>query len=624
MAGWTPGQTPSPVSDPRVQDLAQARAWTTILMVRGRMVGPPTSIVDSPDYFLAPKSQDWTPAGELAATLAAFAAPQTTDPAALDADPMCRFPAREAYLRRVAPDLAAAWPPRTCPRLGAFLAEIGEEGASLVFSSSFANNPASLFGHTFLRLKRPKVPGRVDSALLDDTVNFMAYPDSNNAVVYAYRGLAGGFPGHFAILPLYLKVQEYNNSESRDLWEYELSLTKPQLALMKRALWELGPTVIDYYYFDENCALVLLMLMELANPALELPLPHLWMIPSDAMRVALRAPGLVTKVTYRASVLTRFLARYRRLDDSERALVDGILGANDAAAAKKSLLALAVAPRAAVIDTVIEYVDYDEQLAGTKAATVHAALRQTLLLLRATTRAPRLAPDPPPPAAERPDRGGGTSRVGTGAVSAPGQAGTLQLSWRPALRALDEPDWGAAPGLAITFFDTVLRWRPATRQLFGERFDLLTIQSVPRLPWLARPFAWSLEIGAANAGDGAGASWHCLDKRVRAGVGPVFGVGPLALYGLATAEAGAAAATGLPWFAGVAAGAGMTLPFSPFAKLSAYGEAGRRFGPAGAVLDRRVGRVEAAVLAAEAWELAFAWERKPWASEASAALYHFY
>ena len=67
-----------------------------------------------------------------------------------------------------------------------------------------------------------------------------------------------------------MKVREYNDTEARDLWEYELNLSPDQVDWMVRHAWETGATWFDYFFFRENCSYHLLSLLELAEPSLHL------------------------------------------------------------------------------------------------------------------------------------------------------------------------------------------------------------------------------------------------------------------------------------------------------------------------------------------------------------------
>ena len=95
----------------------------------------------------------------------------------------------------------------------------------------------------------PSHEWRSGKGLLDYTVNYEAITESKNGLAFAVKGLGGGYKGRFSTLPYYIKIQVYNNMESRDLWEYELSLNQNEVDQLVRHLWELGPIGITYFFF---------------------------------------------------------------------------------------------------------------------------------------------------------------------------------------------------------------------------------------------------------------------------------------------------------------------------------------------------------------------------------------
>ena len=276
--------------------LADERGWETLLFLRERLFGGKTSMVDTPAFFLASET-NWTPAAELQATIAAMTTPLAPG-AQPDTQVVCRLPARFRWLSEHLPGFGAAVGKVDCPAFDTWRARLNTDGVSLVFSSYFADNPSSMFGHSFLRLHKRSEKGKVVSDFLDDTFNFMAYPTTDNPVYYVIDGLFGRFPGRFSMAAFYMKIQEYNNSDRRDLWEYRLAFDHDDLDRLQRVLWEMEPTAINYFYFDENCSLILLTVLEAAKPTLHLPPLHPWVIPSDSLRAVMRSPGLVSQVSF--------------------------------------------------------------------------------------------------------------------------------------------------------------------------------------------------------------------------------------------------------------------------------------------------------------------------------------
>ncbi|MFL5420768.1 MAG: DUF4105 domain-containing protein, partial [Myxococcales bacterium] len=310
-----PSYLPELVAAAKSKSLAQERAWLRLGHWRAKLLGGWESEADGPALFLSPDGKH-DPAAELEATLTGFFAATDPAPAGPLANPLlehpqCRFPARFAWLAAAIPIDLARLPPRTCPRFDAFWKKVSARSAALVFSSYYLTSPASAFGHTFLRLGRGEVAAtgeRLD--LIDQAVDFAASADTSNAILYAFEGLFGFFHGEFSARPYFYKVREYADYESRDLWEYELSLDQRQLGMLVAHLWELGQTWFDYYYVTENCSYHILGALEAADPKLDL-LSHVGVatLPADSVKALFANPGLVRAVRYRASARTELAAR---------------------------------------------------------------------------------------------------------------------------------------------------------------------------------------------------------------------------------------------------------------------------------------------------------------------------
>lgn len=292
------------------------------------------SEVDGDSFFVSPHGRT-DPKAELLATLDGFFSKERRDlgkgQPALSV--RCQFPARWAWLNerlRLAPKLnghdvipAHAQPAvEECKEFDEFRERMAARSVTLVFSSFYVNNPSSVFGHTLLRLNKRSEgdAARSDGGeLLDYGINFAANATTENPLLYAILGLAGGFDGVYTALPYYYKVREYADFESRDLWEYDLDLTDTEVEMLVAHLWELGTTHFDYYYLSKNCSYQLLGLLEAAAPRLELSsrVPW-WVIPTDTVKAVASHAGLIRRIHYRPSVHTQFLARAQKLDAGER------------------------------------------------------------------------------------------------------------------------------------------------------------------------------------------------------------------------------------------------------------------------------------------------------------------
>lgn len=320
----------SKIQRARSLKVADSLEWRRLLEMKPQLFGQPASLSKSETFFLAEEGA--TDADlELEATLRGF---YSSEKRSLFSTPqlslavICQFPARFEFLNRTL-DLSNEELPvklSDCAEYQDFLRRLDLASVSLVFSSFYVGNPSSIYGHTFLKLEKKKAPGREnENELLDNGVNFSADASTTNPVLYALRGLTGGFDGRFAVLPFYYKVREYSDYESRDLWSYRLKLSSEELLRLQAHLWELGSTHFDYYYLTENCSYYILRLLEAAAPRLHLlrELPF-WILPSDTLKSVVRA-DLVEKVQFRPSLHSQFEARLSKLSrdqkDQLRALV---------------------------------------------------------------------------------------------------------------------------------------------------------------------------------------------------------------------------------------------------------------------------------------------------------------
>lgn len=297
-----------PASDQAtLKTLAADPYWHSLLHMHTTPTGGLESYVDGGDFFLAEDGRS-DPYQELLATVRAF----TDTPSQ-----QCRFVARRQWL---ATQLGKpAWQTAPCTAYDDWRRQLNTESVVLVFASSYLNSPSSMYGHTFLRFDPPTM--RDGSPLLSYALNFGAIVDeSDNGMLYAFRGIVGGYAGQFSAQRYYEKVKEYSRLDNRDLWEYHLNLNAVEVDRMLAHIWELNLVDFRYYFFDENCSYRLLELLDVARPghALATQFP-VFAIPIDTVR-AVDDAGMISHPVYRPSIAT-VQARYNaQLSDKGRAL----------------------------------------------------------------------------------------------------------------------------------------------------------------------------------------------------------------------------------------------------------------------------------------------------------------
>jgi hypothetical protein len=455
------------------------------------------SEADGMKFFLSPVGKV-SPRAELEATLRAFATSAETG----DEHPACRFPARFAWLDRELRFDRARMPAPACARFAEFVASMKPAGLTVVFSSYFMSRAASAYGHTFLRViraERDLVEER--RQLLDTGIDYSATVTTSNAVLYAFLGIAGGFRGSFSKLPYYYKVREYNDFESRDLWEYQLALTGQQLTLVIAHLWELGHTYFDYFYMTENCSYHILGVVDVARPELgmveSLRVP---VVPADTIKAITAVPGLVAGVTYRPSLDTQFNARISRLDRRERDLVSAL-----AADPKRPIPAsMPVDRQVAVLDAAADLVDLEYSKEILDPTSEGAAIKLALLSRRAGLGAPSDELVIEPPWRDQPHRAHDSGRLGFGGGWRRGVGPFASLTGRVNLHDhLDNPN-GYPEQASIEFlpFEARLYTRSLDElALKLERVSLMRITQLNSYSQFNKKVAWAVNFGGERIRD---------------------------------------------------------------------------------------------------------------------------
>ncbi|HWP94871.1 MAG TPA: DUF4105 domain-containing protein [Gammaproteobacteria bacterium] len=485
-------------------ELASHPMWRTLLHYRPRFPSGYVSEADSPGFFLARNGRT-DPAAELEATLRAFFAPE--DVKIHDQHPQCAFIARYRWLKEMLAFDPARLPERDCPRFEAWYTGINPGSVTLVFPSAYLNSPASMYGHTLLRIDPPDQPD--ETRLASYAINFAALTPDRSGLAFAFKGLTGLYPGGFSVLPYYEKVRTYSDIESRDIWEYQLTLNRDEVERLLLHAWELGHVTFDYYFFDENCSYQLLTLLDAARPGLDLAGQFFYhVIPIDTVRVTLAVPGMLARTAYRPSLSTRMKHRLQYMSEQEESLAHAVAtGARPIDDVGRS--GLSPAAQARVLDMAFEYLQY---LAYHEQPERDSYARRSLDILRARSRveADDGVPDVPVPSVA-PHEGHKTARLDLTAGTLDGKAyGELRL--RAAYHDLLDPPGGYTEGARLEMFAlTARRAEDDADELDLEALDFVNIASIAPRDRFFRPKSWKLAFGIRR-------EWVATGTRLRTGV----------------------------------------------------------------------------------------------------------
>lgn len=457
------------------KELSQSRYWHLLLHMPSK--GSPSEI-DDKNFFFA-KDGYKNPKAELEATLFALYNETTLD----DNATACHFPARVHWLKK---ELNLEGLPKVnCNEYDALIKRMDPQAVSLVFPFAHVNSPASMFGHTFLR-----IDSSYESKMLSYAINYAAGadPEKENGMLFAIKGLVGGYHGNYSLLPYYEKLKEYRDSDQRDIWEYDLDLNREEVMQMVRHIWELKETYSWYYFFDENCSYNMLWLIEIARPSIHLREDFFYyVIPPETVHTVYQS-GIVKSMHYRPSKRTTLLGYEATLTSQQReqalSLARGDISA-DVIVDDKSIN---TQTKRYILEAASELNQYN-YMNSDVSKTNYLTYSRSILTARATLgKGETISVNQPANPLE--------SHQATRVVAQTGwRDGTpVQfLGWRPANHDLFDNDIGYLRGTQIEFLDTLLRYEDGEIAL--EKLTFLSIASIAPRSDFFQPLSWRMKSG---------------------------------------------------------------------------------------------------------------------------------
>jgi len=380
--------------------------------------------------------------------------------------PQCLFPARYLLMNKF---LKNPIPKSLCPDFDEWMNKLSPEGISVVFAGNYPDNPGSIFGHTFLKLKSKKDSyvqmSKTDrSEILDYALNYAAVVDDENELFYAMKGLFGGYPGSYSMGPYYMKVNEYGEGEGRDLWEYEINLTPKESAFLLAHFWELKyHSAFRYFFLDDNCSYLILRLLHATRPDWNLLKDQAsYVIPLETVKILKTKTGVIKNLTFRPSIRKKAQDSYRSLDFSEKDEVLSVLGNKEKTSTNPK-----------VLNTVIlnlyskksknnfKLSDEDEKI-----------LSNSLVQLSQLDTSHLQKTNPEKNEQQDPVKSHNVAQIGSGFGEMGGKIFTL-FKFRPGLHDQTDDQTGHLPFSELTVFDTELNI--FKDQVFIQKIDLFNL-----------------------------------------------------------------------------------------------------------------------------------------------------
>lgn len=210
-------------------------AWKALLHYKGE-----ASVIGAESPFFIASNGHSDPLAELNATSAAL----KNDPKT-----QCKYPARLDFLLKNGAIDANNLPIASCDDYQEYLQKVPFDRVYAVFVAEDQAHPASIMGHTIL-----KIAGEDnDGATREHSFSFMALMGENGNLRRYISAVLNGSEGSYVLAPYQNTIETYINGENRSLWEFELNLTSDAKDRLKKHLWELKETPINYQFIAHNC-----------------------------------------------------------------------------------------------------------------------------------------------------------------------------------------------------------------------------------------------------------------------------------------------------------------------------------------------------------------------------------
>ncbi len=494
-------------------ELSSSSAWLKLLHYQ-KKGGQYISLVENPDFFITASGRE-NPQAEYKATVQAFNKTENKQ--------KCDFPARFILLQKkglVHGTLA------DCEEYQQFLKDTQPKGVTLLFTNAYMNNPSSLFGHTLFRIDT----NRKGTQLLAHGANFGADTGDESGILFALKGLWGGYYGTFGVRPYYDIINLYNNIENRDIWEYQLNLNNEELTLFTAHLWEMRKAKIRYYFANKNCSYILLSMLEAIRPELSLTEKFDWYAtPLATLKTVNNESEFILTSTYRPSRQSKLKYRIKQMNKPQKKVLQHFLQSGNI-----DLNTLNAEERADVLETAYQYVQYryiegELELSDYRKQSFNL-LKERSKIINQRQYFNELKTGEDPIYAHK------SAQISTLFGARNGKA-FQELSFKPAYTSLTDDSYGMLKGAEINLLETKLRHYDNPNKYVLDTFNILNIKSLVGTDMLFAPTSYEISTAIQRVFDAVSGKEKTAFL-AKAGAGQSYELTPnTLLYILATPNA---------------------------------------------------------------------------------------
>lgn len=428
--------------------------WLALVHYQESLFGGHIGTIKNDAFYLS-KNGRKNPKAELDATIDFFENNE-------DDEKKCLFPARYMLLKKnglVTKDFPK------CAEFEQFKDDLRPSGVTLLFTDAYMNNSSSLFGHTLIRIDT----ARKGTQLLAHGVNYGAWTGGyENSPLYAIYGLLGFFQGGLTTKPYYDTINQYNNIENRDIWEYNIDFSKEEQDMFVAHIWEVGHITTPYYFFSQNCSYMLMEIFDAVRPSLKLAASFKgWTIPLDTVK-EVNKREIVKDINYRPSRERKIKHRLKQMSKNQKKAFFALIEDENS-----DISFLEDDQKADVLETAYQYIQYRYVA---KKLDLKDYRRKSFKMLQKRNQNSLGQKFNDLTQGNDPKDGHDSAQIG---VDFGLQNGRVfeQLHLRPAYHSLTDNPFGYLKGAAINFLDLYFRHYDRHDEYVFEKIRILELDS---------------------------------------------------------------------------------------------------------------------------------------------------
>ena len=236
--------------------------WKSLLHYNGKK-----SIIEDENFFIT-KNNNLKE--EFAATIKSFLIDDNLN----ENHSICKYPARFNYILKQLKLNRNIFPNPNCKEFKKYIENLSAKKIYISYASEQITSIASMMGHMFIKI--------VGNNNRENALSYYAIMEDNFS--FYLKSLFTSSIGYYILTPYKNKLEEYNDIDKRNIWNYELDLSEEEIKDFIYHIWELKSIKVPYNFINHNCGTATIFLLSNINEKFYKLNKKPWQTPLDILK----------------------------------------------------------------------------------------------------------------------------------------------------------------------------------------------------------------------------------------------------------------------------------------------------------------------------------------------------